>query len=110
MNQNKQEQIREKARELIAQTLKGNYSCGRVWEAWQVGTMTQDDFTPLEEDDDVINDLVADFEALLIKTRQEAVEEGRDEVLEAIGRQLMRMSATHTGRSLLKEWIDEKNY
>jgi len=41
----------------IAEVLKGNYGCNRVWEAWQVGTMHQDDFYPLEECDEIIQDL-----------------------------------------------------
>ncbi len=29
--------------------LHGEYACTRSWDAWQVGTMTQDDFTPMLE-------------------------------------------------------------
>ncbi len=32
--------------------------CGRVWEAWQVGTMTQDDFTRIDEDEFVLPELL----------------------------------------------------
>lgn len=35
------------------------YSCTRVWEAWQIGTMTQDDFEPLEEDNEFIYELAS---------------------------------------------------
>jgi len=39
--------------ERIADTVRDNlgdiFACTRVWEAWQVGTMTQDDFTPADE-------------------------------------------------------------
>ncbi len=51
----KEESIEEK----IIYLLKGNYSCGRTWEAWQVGTMSEADFAPLEEDEELVNSLVA---------------------------------------------------
>lgn len=33
----------------IAECLHGTYHCNRVWEAWHVGTMSQDDFEPVDE-------------------------------------------------------------
>ena len=33
----------------IAQGLHGTLHCTRVWEAWHVGTMSQDDFEPVDE-------------------------------------------------------------
>lgn len=36
---------REALVDLIEEHLHGVYHCGRVWEAWRVGTMTEDDFT-----------------------------------------------------------------
>lgn len=30
------------------------YACSRVWEAWSYGTMRQDDFTPANEDWDML--------------------------------------------------------
>ena len=35
--------------QLIAEHLGGTYHCTRVWEAWNVGTMSQDDFEPVDE-------------------------------------------------------------
>lgn len=35
--------------QLIAEHLGGAYHCTRVWEAWNVGTMSQDDFEPVDE-------------------------------------------------------------
>ena len=39
--------------ERIADTVRDHlgdiFACTRVWEAWQVGTMTQNDFTPADE-------------------------------------------------------------
>lgn len=37
--------------DLIAAGLRGTYHCGRVWEAWSVGTMSQQDFEPVDESD-----------------------------------------------------------
>lgn len=33
----------------IAQGLHGTWHCTRVWEAWHVGTLSQDDFEPVDE-------------------------------------------------------------
>ena len=33
----------------IAQGLHGTWHCTRVWEAWHAGTMSQDDFEPVDE-------------------------------------------------------------
>lgn len=35
--------------QLIAEHLGGTYHCTRVWEAWNVGTMSQYDFKPVDE-------------------------------------------------------------
>lgn len=37
--------------DLIAGLLGGTYHCTRVWHAWDVGTMSADDFQPLDESD-----------------------------------------------------------
>jgi hypothetical protein len=39
----------DSATDLIAEALKGTYHCNRVWAAWGVGTMSEDDFSPVEE-------------------------------------------------------------
>lgn len=44
-------QDREALVDLIAQHLSGTYHCTRVWEAWRVGTMNQDDFEDVGESD-----------------------------------------------------------
>jgi hypothetical protein len=41
----------EKIAEIIAEELGECFTCGRVWSAWQVGTMSEDDFTPIAETD-----------------------------------------------------------
>lgn len=35
--------------DLIADGLRGTYHCTRVWSAWGIGTMSEDDFSPVEE-------------------------------------------------------------
>ncbi len=35
--------------DIVREHLRGLYYCGRVWEAWSVGTMSEDDFSPAEE-------------------------------------------------------------
>jgi len=35
----------------IAEALSCTYHCTRVWSAWQVGTMTVDDFSPVDDSD-----------------------------------------------------------
>jgi hypothetical protein len=42
---------REKLIDLIAEHLSGTYHCMRVWSAWGVGTMSQDDFEDVGESD-----------------------------------------------------------
>lgn len=46
-------------RDRIANALQDDiYACTRVWEAWQVGTMTADEFTPAWENDDVLDNIL----------------------------------------------------
>jgi hypothetical protein len=41
----------------VADALAGLYYCGRVWSAWGVGTMSEDDFSPADEDNDIIENV-----------------------------------------------------
>lgn len=43
--------LREKLIDMIAEHLSGTYRCLRVWEAWNFGTMSQDDFDDVGESD-----------------------------------------------------------
>ena len=52
-NQEREKTIKDK----IYNILKGNYACTRAWSAWQVGTMHKDDFEPLEECEEIIEEL-----------------------------------------------------
>lgn len=45
-------------RDAVAESLTGVYYCGRVWSAWGVGTMSEDDFTLAAEDDGVLDGIV----------------------------------------------------
>lgn len=42
---------REALADVIAAGLSGTWHCTRVWQAWGVGTMSQDDFEPVDESD-----------------------------------------------------------
>lgn len=52
------EETRTAVRDAVAQALAGTYYCDRVWSAWQCGTMSQDDFSPADENDDILNGIV----------------------------------------------------
>lgn len=55
-------------RETIAQALGGDvYTCSRVWSAWGVGTMDQDDFHPAQEDEDVLDNLESAITAFVVQ-------------------------------------------
>ena len=48
---------RDAVREAVAEALGNAYDCQRVWSAWNVGTMGQDDFTLTAEDDDRVAEI-----------------------------------------------------
>lgn len=45
------------------------YYCTRVWEAWSVGTMREDDFVSLAHDDDAMS-MLADAVIRVIEARK----------------------------------------
>jgi hypothetical protein len=57
--------------------LRGEYACTRVWEAWQIGTMTVDDFTPMVETE-IVGDLLAWRDAAVKAALARAVQQFRD--------------------------------
>lgn len=65
---------RNEIRAAVWEGLKGLYYCGRVWDAWQVGTMGQDDFTPAEDMDEVIDPIFENVVAALEKSRAPAAQ------------------------------------
>lgn len=48
----------EALREVFAQCLTSTYVCGRVWSAWGVSTMSEDDFSPASECDELLDSLI----------------------------------------------------
>ncbi|MFX3669745.1 hypothetical protein [Xanthomonas arboricola] len=44
------EDLRQAVHDALGQALGDSYDCTRVWEAWQVGTMSQDDFSLITDD------------------------------------------------------------
>ena len=49
---------RDEIQALVSESLRDvAYTCGRAWEAWQYGTMTQDDFSPAWEDDELVGSM-----------------------------------------------------
>ena len=50
--------------------------CTRVWEAWRYGTMTEEDFVNVSEDDECVQALVAAAEPHLRKKWAEEIREG----------------------------------
>ena len=41
----------------LANSLSDTYTCSRVWEAWQYGTMGPDDFNPVTDDDNLLSEI-----------------------------------------------------
>lgn len=63
----------------LKKVLQWHYSCSRVWEAWQYWTMTQSDFYPLEEDENIYEDIFSLFslptlEDLFIKAEEKGIQ------------------------------------
>lgn len=44
-------------RDALAESLGDAYDCTRVWSAWGVGTMSEYDFVPVNEDEDRLREL-----------------------------------------------------
>jgi len=42
-------------------------ACSRVWEAWQYGTMTQDDFTPAIEETEWVDEFKQQIKDLMLE-------------------------------------------
>lgn len=43
------DRLAEQVKDIISEHLTAIYACTRVWEAWSVGTMSEDDFVPAGE-------------------------------------------------------------
>lgn len=87
--------------DVIAQGLSGTWHCLRVWSAWNVGTMSQDDFSPVDESDtpaelaDAVLALLAAAPIIQPAPQQEAREPAKlsDEQIKAHGDKASRMMA-----------------
>jgi hypothetical protein len=58
------EQLENEVHQLVLDLLDGTLVCTRVWEAWGVGTMKQDDFSDAVDDPDFFferRQMVLDF-------------------------------------------------
>lgn len=49
---------KDQMRDAIAVVLGDAMDCTRVWEAWSVGTMSQDDFSVITDDEDRLMEIV----------------------------------------------------
>jgi hypothetical protein len=77
----------ESTREQIARCLRHTvFACARDWSAWQVGTMTENDFKPAWEDEDILNDLesVKDVQLTAALAENVAAKEHIDNLLSLI--------------------------
>ena len=68
------QQAKDAVRDAISQVLTSVYVCGRVWSAWQAGTMTEDDFIPAADSDEVLNEITDAAIAALSSTAREKKE------------------------------------
>lgn len=66
-------------RDEVATLLHGDYGCTRVWEAWQYGTMTEEDFVPLE-DTERVDEIVALAEAYAQRRVEEVIQWLEDDI------------------------------
>lgn len=44
-------------RDALKQALRDSYDCTRAWSAWSYGTMSQDDFSHIPDDDNRIEEI-----------------------------------------------------
>jgi hypothetical protein len=59
MNKSYCEKIfKEKLTPAIEEIFENHYLCNRVWEAWNVGTMSMSDFNPVSKDDDFFQEFL----------------------------------------------------
>ena len=89
----------------IAQGLHGTWHCTRVWEAWHVGTMSQDDFEPVDESETPTE--IADAVLALLAAQVGAVESNTADAAPTQGatemENLQRTAVGWQGRALRAE-------
>ena len=47
--------------EVLRSHLGDTYCCSRVWTAWQYNTMTEDDFSPVNEDEELLEGMAKEI-------------------------------------------------
>ena len=89
----------------IAQGLHGTWHCTRVWEAWHAGTMSQDDFEPVDESETPTE--IADAVLALLAAQVGAVESNTADAAPTQGatgmENLQRTAVGWQGRALRAE-------
>ena len=89
----------------IAQGLHGTWHCTRVWEAWHVGTMSQDDFEPVDESETPTE--IADAVLAMLAAQVGAVESNTADAAPTQGatdmENLQRTAVGWQGRALRAE-------
>src|SRR5687767_3012211 len=75
--------MREKLDGLLRDETSNTYVCGRVWHAWNVGTMSEDDFTKFDSGDR-IEQLVYEVEAICEERIQQEKSTLADALTEAL--------------------------
>jgi hypothetical protein len=82
--------MREKLDGLLRDETSNTYVCGRVWHAWSVGTMSEDDFTKFDSGDR-IEQMVYEIEAICeerIKEEKASLASDLTEALKVAGEAL----------------------
>ena len=55
------EELRDKIADILTSNLGDAYFCQRVWSAWNVGTMSEDDFEIVNESEsitDIVDEII----------------------------------------------------
>ena len=82
MNDNKEwhEKIQDEIRDAALSILNDTYYCTRVWEAWQFGTMSEDDFVALDNYDEKINETIEIITNLIssLSTKSQSLSIGQE--------------------------------
>jgi len=87
-------------REELKKILTWHYSCSRVWEAWQYWTMTQDDFHPLEEDENIYKDIESLILSLPLQQQW-----GNEKIKELIERKIESLKFMYEWKEpLVQKW------
>jgi hypothetical protein len=66
----------------LAEALTSVYVCGRVWDAWNCGTMSEDDFESAAECDEVLDSLVEAVAKAIPAIKQAAAQPAQQEPFE----------------------------